>query len=124
MSYTRLYITALLTLSAFISKAQVDSIIPSVQQISSKYLSQVDNKVDKYSNRLTSKTEKTLTKLARWEEKIHNLLLKTSPETAAKLFSPGTPTFATLLQKLKQGEAIEQSYHQNYDAYRDKLNNG
>jgi len=77
-----------------------------------------------HAHGLTSKTEKTLTKLSRWEEKIHNLLLKTSPETAAKLFAPGTPTFATLLQKLKQGEAVEQSYHQDYDAYRDKLNNG
>src|SRR5882757_1810436 len=124
MSYTRLYITALLTLSAFISKAQVDSIIPSVQQISSKYLSQVDNKLDKYSSRLTSKTEKTLTKLSRWEEKIHGLLNKVSPETAAKLFAPGQPTFATLLQKLKQGEAIEQNYKAGYDSYRDKLTTG
>src|SRR5882757_5424854 len=124
MSYTRLYITALLILSSFITRAQVDSIIPSVQQISSKYLNQVDNKIDKYSSRLTSKTEKTLTKLSRYEEKIHNLLNKVSPETAAKLFAPGQPTFATLLQKLKQGEAIEQGYKGQYDSYTDKLSTG
>lgn len=124
MSLTRLYITILFTLSAFITRAQVDSLIPSVQQVSAKYLTQVDKKIDQYSSRLSSKTEKTLTKLSRWEEKIHTLLLKTSPETAARLFAPGQPTFSSLLQQLKKGEAVVQGYKSNYDSYRDKLITG
>lgn len=98
-----------------------DQSYKTVQQLPSKYFRQVDSKIDKYGSRLTGKTEKTLARLSRWEEKIHALLLKTSPETAASLFAPGQPTFSSLLQKLQQGEVIEQGYKANYDGYRDTL---
>ena len=106
------------------SPAQIDSAVLTLQQLPSKYFTQVDNKIDKYSKRLSSKTEKTLTKLSRWEEKIHGLLLNASPETANRLFAPGQPTFSSLLQKLKDGEAIEQNYRAQYNEYRDKLTTG
>jgi hypothetical protein len=106
------------------SQAQRDSSIYALQQLPSKYFSQVDSKIDKYSSRLSDKTEKTLTRLSRWEEKIHALLLKASPETAASLFAPGQPTFGSLLQKLQHGEAIEQGYKARYDSYRDTLATG
>lgn len=69
MRHIRLYITALFILSNFLSKAQNDTIAPSVQGISAKYLGQVNGEINKYNNRLISKTEKTLTRLSRWEEK-------------------------------------------------------
>src|SRR6187402_1052065 len=50
--------------------AQQDSTIASLQQIPLKYIHAVDNKIDKYSNRITGKTEKTLAKLSKWENKI------------------------------------------------------
>ncbi len=124
MSVPRLSFLILLFLPLCYCQAQIDSAFNKIQILPTKYLSQVDSKVEKYSSRLTSKTEKTLTKLSRWEEKIHSLLLKASPETVNRIFAPGQPTFSTLLQKLKQGEAIEQNYKANYDSYRDKLNTG
>lgn len=124
MSLPKLALLILSFLPLCYCQAQTDSVITSLQQFPAKYLKQIDNKIDKYSTRLTSKTEKTLTKLSRWEDKIHALLLKASPQTATRLFAPGQPTFNTLLQKLKQGEAIEQNYKAQYNDYRDKLTTG
>jgi hypothetical protein len=50
-------------------------------------------KVDKYYSRITSKTEKTLVRLAKWENKIKQLLQKASPETAQRLFADKEATF-------------------------------
>jgi hypothetical protein len=102
-------------------KAQGDSTIESLQQLPLKYINQLDNKIDKYSNRISSKTEKTLTKLAKWENKIHSLLQKASPETAERLFGNNQTTFTTLLQKIQEGKSIAENYQTKYDSYRDKL---
>jgi hypothetical protein len=82
----------------------------------------MENKIDKYSNRITGKTEKTLVKLSRWEKKIQSLLEKVNPETANNLFGPGKITFTVMLQKLREGESIANGYRAQYDEYRDKLN--
>jgi hypothetical protein len=100
--------------------AQIDSTIESLQQLPLQYINQLDNKIDKYSHRISSKTEKTLSKLAKWENKIKILLERTSPETAARLFSNQT-TFTSLLQKLQEGKSIAENYTAKYDEYRDKL---
>ncbi len=102
------------------SKAQVDSTITHLQQLPVKYITQVDKKIDKYSHRISNKTEKTLAKLAKWENKIKILLERTSPETAARLFNNQT-TFTTLLQKLQEGKSIAANYQSKYNSYRDKL---
>lgn len=124
MSLIRLNITILIIFSSYFCVAQTDSIfqaIDNLQKIPVKYLSSIDNKIDKYSNRITSKTEKTLTKLARWENKIKSLLEKVSPETAQKLFSNSQLTFGTALQKLKEGKTVIEGYRAKYNEYRDKL---
>jgi hypothetical protein len=100
--------------------AQKDSTIESLHQLPLKYINQLDNKIDKYSHRISSKTEKTLYKLAKWENKIKTLLERTSPETAARLFNNQT-TFTTLLQKLQEGKSIAENYQAKYDSYRDNL---
>jgi hypothetical protein len=102
-------------------EAQADSTVQSLQQLSSRYITTVDNKIDKYSHRLSSKTEKTLAKLSRWEIKIQGLLQKVNPEAAQKLFGEGQTTFSSLLQKLKEGKNIAEQYKTRYDEYRDKL---
>ncbi len=102
-------------------EAQADSTVQSLQQLSSKYITAVDKKIDKYSHRLSSKTEKTLAKLSRWENKIQGLLQKVNPEAAQKLFGEGQTTFSSLLQKLKEGKTIAEKYKTQYDDYRDKL---
>ena len=86
-----------------------------------RYLQTVSEKTDKYYNQLTGKTEKTLEKLARWENKIRTLLEKTSPETARRLFGNNQLTFAALLERYKQGKAAAGHYKGQYNEYRDKL---
>jgi hypothetical protein len=88
-----------------------------------RFIEQAENKATKYYRRLQSKTEKTLTKLARWEERVKNLLQKASPETAQRLFAPGQPSFASLLEQYRKGQTMANQYGQQYDEYRDRLKN-
>lgn len=101
--------------------AQRDSSVIHLQDLPKKYLTVIDQKTSTYTKRITNKTEKTLVKLARWEEKVQRSLTRVNPEAAAKLFDPGHPTFTTLLQKYKEGEAIGNGYKASYDPYRDQL---
>ena len=108
----------------FICFGQIDTSLHSLSKFPTKYLQEVNNKVDKYSNRITSKTEKTLTKLSKWENKIHNLLQKADPTTADRLFGTGAITFSNMLQKVKEGKIVTENYKAQYDDYRDKLSTG
>lgn len=121
MSQIRLCILFLLLIICFTSKAQIDSVLQSLQQIPAKYISQVDKKIDQYANRITSKTEKTLTKLSRWENKIHTLLEKVNPEAAQRLFADNQLTFTKALEKYKMGELVIADQRVKYDEYKDKL---
>jgi hypothetical protein len=120
MGLIRLVTFLLILIICSPSMAQTDSTIESLQALPLQYINQLDNKIDKYSNRISSKTEKTLAKLAKWENKIKTLLERTSPETADRLFNNQT-TFATLLQKIQEGKSIADNYQAKYDEYRDKL---
>src|SRR5258705_11229351 len=119
MSPARLCITILLMCTLHYCKAQTDSVGQSLQQVPLKYIHQVDNKIDKYTGRITSKTEKTLTKLSKWENKIHNLLLKVNPEAAQRLFANNQLTFGAALEKYKKGEAIVTEKRAKHDEHRD-----
>jgi hypothetical protein len=101
----------------FAQQSRQDSII----NLPSKYIKQIDSKVDKYYSRITGKTEKTLEKLSKWENKIHTLLLKVNPDAAERLFNSNQITFATLLEQYRQGKVTVQNYGKQYDEYRDKL---
>jgi hypothetical protein len=124
VSLTRLIITTLIIFSSQYCEAQTDSIsqtLENLQKVPVKYLNAVENKIDKYSNRITGKTEKTLAKLSNWENKIKNILDKVSPETSAKLFGSNATTFGSLLKKIQEGKAIAERYKTKYNEYRDKL---
>lgn len=124
MSLTRLFIAFLIFCSSQYCEAQADSIfqaLENLQKVPVKYLNTVENKIDKYSNRITGKTEKTLAKLSKWENKIKGILDQVSPETSAKLFGPNATTFGTLLKKVQDGKAIAAGYRAKYNSYRDKL---
>jgi Skp family chaperone for outer membrane proteins len=110
-----------LTLLHANSFAQPDTAIPNIAKIPVKFIEQTNAKIDKYTNRITSKTEKTLQKLAKWENKIKGLLQKADPATAEKLFGQGKITFTAMLEKVKEGKAITDNYKAKYDAYTDKL---
>lgn len=100
---------------------QADSLLATIKQVPARYLHQVEEKVTRYANRISSKTEKTLTKLARWEAKIKGLLEKASPETAQRLFGNSQLTFSVALEKYKEGKLVLDGYRARYDEYRDKL---
>lgn len=121
MGLIRLAILCVLLFVTLICEAQLDSTFESLQKIPAKYLSSIDNKIDKYSNRITGKTEKTLTKLSRWENKIKSILDQVSPETSQKLFGNSQLTFNGALQKLKEGKSVVEGYRTKYNEYRDKL---
>jgi hypothetical protein len=124
MSLTRLALTTLIIFTSHFCEAQEDSIfqaIQNLQKVPVKYLEAVESKINKYSNRITGKTEKTLAKLSKWENKIKNILDQVSPETSQKLFGSNATTFTTLLKKLQEGKAITEGYRTKYNEYRDKL---
>ena len=121
MGLIRLTMLSVLLLVVSVSEAQLDSTLESLQKIPAKYLSSIDKKIDKYSNRITGKTEKTLTKLSRWDNKIKSILEQVSPETAQKLFGNNQLSFSGALQKLKEGKSVVEGYKTKYNEYRDKL---
>src|SRR6266850_1436654 len=99
MSPIRLLPVLLLILTSFYSEAQTDSVLQSLHQVPLKYISQVDNKIDKYNSRITNKTIKTLEKLFKWENKIKSLLVKVNPQAAQRLFADNQLTFSAALEK-------------------------
>lgn len=123
MLLTKIVFTSLIIVIAFsrIAGQNLKDSTFSISQVPQKYVSQISNKVEKYSKRMTFKTEKTLTKLSRWENKIHSLLQKTSPQAAEQLFGNNQTTFNSLLKKIKEGEAVAENYKAQYDGYVDKL---
>lgn len=121
-----MFLTRILLLICFIAVAksscsQIDSTLEAIDKLSIKYLRTVDSKIEKYSTRITKKTEKTLTKLSHWENKIQGLLKKVSPETEQRLFGNNEVTFTSLLRKIKEGEGIMLSYRAQYNAYSDDV---
>jgi hypothetical protein len=104
-----------------ICRAQTDSTIESLYQLPLQYINQLDNKIDKYSHRISSKTEKTLERLSKWEQKIYQLIKKADPSTAERLFGNNQTTFTILLQKLQEGKSIAENYTSQYNEYRDKI---
>ncbi|MDN3657814.1 hypothetical protein QWZ08_19335 [Ferruginibacter paludis] len=103
------------------AQTAADSAIDNLNRIPTKYITGIDKKIDRYTNQVTNKTEKTLTKLSRWENKIRTLLQKANPTAAEKLFGNNQLTFTSMLQKLKAGEAVVSQYPTAYDSYRDHL---
>lgn len=112
-----LFLHCTIALSSF---AQQDS-IPSISEVPLKFINGANKKIEKYTDRLSSKTEKTLEKLSKWENKIQSHLQKVDPSSAEKLFGSGKQTFAAMLQKVKAGKELLDNYKAKYDSYRDKL---
>jgi hypothetical protein len=121
IAITVLTVLLLCTMQSRAQDSTSASVADTLIHLPLKYFNQIDNKIDKYSNRIISKTEKTLTRLSKWENKIKALLQKANPEAAERLFGNNQTTFSTLLQKLQEGKTIAENYELKYDEYRDKL---
>ncbi|MEO6230418.1 MAG: hypothetical protein ABJB11_13685 [Ferruginibacter sp.] len=124
MLFTRCPILLTLILLSIQSFSQDSLEVPALSNIPKKYFNAIDSKVDIYSSRIKKKTTKTLERLSRMETRIKGLLQKVSPETADKLFNPNQPTFSSILQQYKNGEALALSYLAPYNKYRDDLTTG
>jgi hypothetical protein len=98
-----------------------DDSLKNFQNFSSKYLKTVEDKIDKYSMQINSRTIKTLEKLSCWENKIHEILNRVNPETAQRLFGDNQNTFSFVLQNVKEGKTITENYQAQYHEYRDRL---
>lgn len=92
-----------------------------ILKIPVKYFNCINAKIEKYRTRITGKTEKTMIKLSRWENKIQVLLQKINPGVATRLFGNDRTTFSTLLEAIKSNKFQVEQYTVKYDEYRDKL---
>lgn len=101
--------------------AQQDSVFQSLQELPEKYLKSTEKKIDRYTKRITTKTEKTLVKLTKWEAKVKVILQKVNPEAASRLFSNEDICFKGMLVKFRKGELTMLRYKGAYDEYMDKL---
>jgi hypothetical protein len=66
MSVIKLTILSLIIFTSYTCVAQADTALQQVQQQAKKYAATIDKKISTYQHRISNKTEKTLTKLARW----------------------------------------------------------
>jgi hypothetical protein len=113
-----------LTLHSAYSFGQKDTnttTIPNITEVPLKFIKNTNKKIDKYSNRLSNKMEKTLEKLTKFEAKIYKLLLKANPNVANQLFGEGRITFASMLAKVREGKSLVEENRKKYDQYRDQL---
>lgn len=110
-----------LQLSMIVSNAQIDSLRTLSGKEIQKYEQAVSGKVDKYRNRIEKKTEKTLSKLVKWEHKLEGMLHKVNPEMAQKIFGPGKLTFKMMQDQYRQGLNVSKGYLQSYSDYRDRI---
>ena len=122
MPAMRLITFVLLLISGSVcAQKQLDTTLDNLPKLPAKYLIDISKKATQYTSRITNKTEKTLTKLSHWENKIKRLLEKTSPEIASHLFGGNQPTFTSVLQQLKSSEATVLQYQAPYDKYQDEV---
>jgi hypothetical protein len=110
-------------LLSVLSYAQDSTIfaIPNITEVPLKFIKNTNDKIEKYSNRLSSKTVRTLEKLAKFENRIHKLLLKADPNVANQLFGEGKETFASILAKIKEGKSLAENASAKYSQYSDEL---
>ena len=114
------FIAVLMALSAS-AQPKVDTTAGLTSLYTQRYPKKVLGKMHQYEKRLTGKTEKTLTRLSKWENKIRAILKKADPQAEARLFSNEQMTFSSLLAQLKSGEAALSGYRSQYNACLDTL---
>ncbi|MBV7531180.1 hypothetical protein [Chitinophaga sp. sic0106] len=94
-----LIITILLGCASIVS-AQ-DSLLQKSKEIPQKYYSAVQHKADALNKQLTARTEKALSRLSKYEEKMKKKMMKVDSSQAKALFENSQQKFASLKDKLK-----------------------
>jgi hypothetical protein len=86
-----------------------------------KFMAAAEGKINRYYNRIHTKTERTLEKLSRWENKIKKILQQANPQAAASLFGNPERTFSGLLEKYRNSRESLHTAKTAYSEYADKL---
>ncbi|SHK78654.1 hypothetical protein SAMN05444266_101139 [Chitinophaga jiangningensis] len=89
-----------LTLCASTVSAQ-DSLLQKSKEIPQKYYSAVQHKADALNKQLTARTEKALSHLSKYEEKMKKKMMKVDSSQAKMLFEDSQKKFSSLKDKLK-----------------------
>lgn len=93
----------------------------SLENIPLKFITNSTKKIQNYSNSITTKTEKTLNKLIKWENKIRSVLEKTNPKLANSLFNQNHLSFLQIKQKITGGLQLANKIPSQYNQYQDEI---
>ncbi len=102
-------------------KAQQASLADSLQNIPSKYYSDVDKKLQGVSDKLTRKSLKYLARFQKQEENIEARLASLNPGSAVTPINNGAINYASLTQSIKNktgiaGSVLSGAYNPNLDS--------
>ncbi len=89
------YLIILLTVCYIHVNAQ-DSLLKKSIEIPNKYYSTVEHKADVLNRQLTKRTEKTLNRLSKYEEKMKKRMMKIDSTSARKMFDESQQKFCLL----------------------------
>ena len=119
--YPYIIVIALFCIKPFTTNAQQDTTPILDTELAIKYAKQNIAKLDAFTNNVNKKTLYTLTKCAKWENKIKRLLTKIDPAKAQELFNNNTLSFETILTQYKDGMLVLDNAKANYNQATDKL---
>lgn len=93
----------------------------SLENIPLKFITNSSKKIQNYSNAVSSKTDKTLSKLIKWENKIKSILERTNPKVAASLFNENHISFQQIKQRVNSGLDFANKVPAQYNQYKDEF---
>jgi hypothetical protein len=101
-------------------RCQIDTAITTISSKLPQYVAGVQAKMERYQQRLTHSTAKTLKRLAKWEVRIKQSIEKVNPELAKHLFSESAMSFQRMLSEWDE-LVVNRRPGSAYDAYTDNL---
>jgi len=119
----RLSLLFLCLLCALCSVAQ-DSTLRKIQEVPTRYYTQVQQKSKKFERQVEKRTQKALSRFAREEKRMQSKLAKMDSLAAKNIFTRSIDSLGNLKAKLKQKTGkYEQALSGNYSGYLDTLQN-
>ncbi|MCK7556137.1 hypothetical protein MKQ70_14370 [Chitinophaga sedimenti] len=101
-----------------------DSTLAALQQVPGKYLSEVKGKSKKFEKKLTSRTDKALSRFQKQEEKMQRKLAKIDSVAAKNIFTRSIDSLGALKANLRGKTAkYEKALNGQYNGYLDTLTN-
>lgn len=98
-----------------------DTADKNMSEVTVLYLTTIEKKVNKYTHAVSKRTIRVLERLSRFEKRIKTGLEKVNPSAAKRLFGDERASFSYVLERIKSGEKISNTYKASFDWYSDKL---